>query len=102
MRTTAWHIWIGALPLLAAASCTSTTGEPVTPQPTASASATAPATATATAAAVTRPITPPRADTTLIKRQVLFGNPERTAVELSPDGKQISYLAPKDGVMNVW
>jgi dipeptidyl aminopeptidase/acylaminoacyl peptidase len=33
---------------------------------------------------------------------VLFGNPERTNVRLSPDGSQISYLAPKNGVLNVW
>lgn len=42
----------------------------------------------------------PRSD--LIPRSVLFGNPERTAVRLSPDGKQLSWLAPKDGVMNIW
>ncbi len=38
----------------------------------------------------------------LIRRQVLFGNPEKAAVRTSPDGKQISYLAPVDNVMNVW
>ena len=38
----------------------------------------------------------------LISRKVLFGNPERTSVRLSHDGKHISYLAPVDGVMNVW
>ncbi len=42
----------------------------------------------------------PKAD--LIPRTVLFGNPERTAVRISPDGKQLSWLAPKDGVMNIW
>jgi len=41
-------------------------------------------------------------DNTLVPRAVLFGNPERVAVEISPDGKHISWLAPKDGVMNVW
>ena len=35
-------------------------------------------------------------------RKVLFGNPERTSVRLSHDGARISYLAPVDGVMNVW
>jgi len=39
---------------------------------------------------------------TLIPRQVIFGNPERTAALISPDGTQISFLAPKDGVLNVW
>jgi dipeptidyl aminopeptidase/acylaminoacyl peptidase len=42
----------------------------------------------------------PRSD--LIPRAVLFGNPEHTAVQVSPDGKWISWLAPRDGVLNVW
>ncbi len=39
---------------------------------------------------------------TLIPRKVLFGNPERASPRISPDGKKISYLAPLDGVLNVW
>lgn len=38
----------------------------------------------------------------LISRSLLFGNPERVAPRLSPDGSRIAYLAPRDGVMNVW
>ncbi|HEY4284043.1 MAG TPA: S9 family peptidase [Chthoniobacterales bacterium] len=39
----------------------------------------------------------------LIPRQVLFGAPERSHPQVSPDGKQIAWLAPdKDGVTNVW
>ena len=38
----------------------------------------------------------------LIPRDVFFGNPDRAAARLSPDGKHISWLAPKDGVLNVW
>jgi dipeptidyl aminopeptidase/acylaminoacyl peptidase len=38
----------------------------------------------------------------LIPRDVLFGNPERAAVKISPDGTQMSYIAPVDGVLNVW
>ena len=38
----------------------------------------------------------------LIPRKTLFGNPERTDVRISHDGTRISYLAPVDGVMNVW
>ena len=38
----------------------------------------------------------------LIARKVLFGNPDRTGVLLSPDGEHLSYRAPLDGVMNVW
>lgn len=41
-------------------------------------------------------------DSTLIPRTVLFGNPDRAGAKISPDGKLISYLAPVDGVMNVW
>src|SRR5688572_12840567 len=42
----------------------------------------------------------PRND--LIPREILLGNPERINVQVSPDGKHLSWLAPKDGVMNVW
>jgi dipeptidyl aminopeptidase/acylaminoacyl peptidase len=38
----------------------------------------------------------------LIPRAVLFGNPERSNVHVSPDGKHLSWLAAKDGVMNVF
>src|SRR5262249_9334340 len=31
----------------------------------------------------------------LIPRNVLFGNPERTAPQLSPDGKRLAWLAPE-------
>ena len=39
---------------------------------------------------------------TLIPREVLFGNPEKAQPRLSPDGKRLAYLAPVDGVLNVW
>jgi len=42
----------------------------------------------------------PRDD--LIPRTVLFGNPERVNVQLSPDGKYVSWLAPSNGVLNVF
>src|SRR3989338_1043443 len=38
----------------------------------------------------------------LIPREVLFGNPERFSPHISPDAKKIAYIAPKDGVLNVW
>ena len=41
-------------------------------------------------------------DIPLIPRETLFGNPERAGVQISPDGRWISYLAPRDGVLNVW
>jgi dipeptidyl aminopeptidase/acylaminoacyl peptidase len=40
--------------------------------------------------------------TDVIDRDVLFGNPERATPQLSPDGKLLAWLAPKDGVMNVY
>lgn len=41
-------------------------------------------------------------ETPLISREILFGNPDKTMVKISPDGRQLSYLAPVDGVLNVW
>ena len=38
----------------------------------------------------------------LIPRELLFGNPEKAQGRISPDGTRMSYLAPKDGVLNVW
>lgn len=43
-----------------------------------------------------------RKETTLIPRKVLFGNPEKATPKVSPDGTRIAYLAPADGVLNVW
>ena len=38
----------------------------------------------------------------LIPRAKLFGNPTRAQAQLSPDGQWLSWLAPKDGVLNIW
>lgn len=38
----------------------------------------------------------------LIARAKLFGNPTRAQGRLSPDGRWVSWLAPKDGVLNIW
>src|ERR1700751_5211993 len=38
----------------------------------------------------------------LIPRTSLFGNPVRAQARLSPDGRYMSFLAPKNGVLNVW
>ncbi len=61
--------------------------------------------ALATPAAVAQETASP--DTTaagveLIPREALFGNPERANVQVSPDGKHLSWVAPVDGVLNVW
>ena len=42
------------------------------------------------------------ADTPLIPRSALFGNPVKSAAQLSPDGNWLSWMAPVNGVMNVW
>jgi dipeptidyl aminopeptidase/acylaminoacyl peptidase len=38
----------------------------------------------------------------LIPRNVLFGNPERTSPQISPDGGSLAWIAPRDGVLNLW
>jgi dipeptidyl aminopeptidase/acylaminoacyl peptidase len=38
----------------------------------------------------------------LIPRQVLFGNPERVSPHISPDGTRLAWIAPHNGVLNVW
>ena len=38
----------------------------------------------------------------LIPLSHLFDNPERALARLSPDGTKLSWVAPRDGVLNVW
>ncbi len=38
----------------------------------------------------------------LIPRSVLFGNPDRISPSVSPDGRLLGYVAPDEGVLNVW
>jgi len=38
----------------------------------------------------------------LIPREKIFGNPTRVAGRLSPDGKWLSWIAPRDGVLNIY
>jgi hypothetical protein len=54
--------------------------------------------ATLAAPAAARAELPP-----LIPRDLLFGNPERAAPQLSPDGKRLAWLAPDaGGILQVW
>ena len=46
---------------------------------------------------MTRATEPP-----LIPRKTLFGNPTKDNPRISPDGKHLAYLAPAEGVLNVW
>ena len=41
-------------------------------------------------------------DVPLIPREVLFGNPKRIAPSLSPDGRRLAFVAPLDGVQNIF
>ena len=38
----------------------------------------------------------------LISREALFGNPSRTGGSISPNGQWLGYIAPRDGVLNVF
>jgi len=44
----------------------------------------------------------PASTTPLIERSKLFGNPSRSRARVSPDGKWLAWIAPRDGVMNLW
>ncbi len=49
------------------------------------------------------PLQPIQAETPLIPRKELFGNPEKASPSLSPNGKKLAYLAPDEkGVLNVY
>jgi Tol biopolymer transport system component len=41
-------------------------------------------------------------ETPLIERRRLFGNPSRAGAHISPNGRWLSWLAPRGGVMNIW
>ncbi|HVU86129.1 MAG TPA: S9 family peptidase [Pirellulales bacterium] len=55
-------------------------------------------------AAAAKAPAPPKylAGVPLIPRTALFGNPDKSSPRISPDGKRLAYLAPVEGVMNVW
>jgi dipeptidyl aminopeptidase/acylaminoacyl peptidase len=38
----------------------------------------------------------------LIPRELLFGNPERASPSVAPDGRRLAFIAPEEGVLNVW
>jgi len=48
--------------------------------------------------AIASPAAPPK----LISRSELFGNPERANLQISPDGEYLSWIAPVEGVLNVF
>lgn len=54
----------------------------------------------AAAGAAAAPLPPMTAP--LIPRRAFFGNPTRTQGRISPDGRWISWIAPRDGVLNIF
>lgn len=38
----------------------------------------------------------------LVPREILFGNPEKSSARISHDGRHLAFLAPDEGVLNVW
>jgi dipeptidyl aminopeptidase/acylaminoacyl peptidase len=40
--------------------------------------------------------------TPLIPRKLLFAGADRSTVRISPDGRRIAFMAPIDGVLNLW
>ena len=83
----------GVFVILLAAAC----GAPAAQAPSAEAP---PGQVTAEPAAAP-PKAPPREDASVLARKLVFGNPDRVAPIVSPDGKQLGWLAPKDGVLNI-
>jgi len=86
VRLTAW-----VLLLTVVVACGGSRPPAPTPAPTGSAPTPVPETKA-----------PPKADASLLSRAVLFDNPDRASPTISPDGKRLAYLAPKDGVLNVY
>lgn len=99
------HLIPGALLALFAACGGGSATRPGAGTPTDQPRDTVPATSQDVATPTAPPAPPvavghPRND--LIPRAVLFGNPERTAPQVSPDGKWLAFGAPADGVINVF
>jgi dipeptidyl aminopeptidase/acylaminoacyl peptidase len=90
-------IGVFAVSIITLAACGSSRPSPAPPAPPPLPVA---ATPPAAPAGASRPA--PRADTSLLPRKLLFGNPDRIAASLSPNGNQLAFLAPDDGVLNVW
>jgi dipeptidyl aminopeptidase/acylaminoacyl peptidase len=93
------HVLFAFASLCALAACEETPAPLAPPPPSA---APAPPPKAAEAAPLAAPAPPPRADASLVPRKLLFGNPDRRPPHLSPDGKRVLFIAPDQGVLNVW
>lgn len=58
--------------------------------------------ASANSTPATPAASPAEGSVPLLSRQLLFGNPERMGGAISPDGRWLGFIAPRDGVLNVW
>ena len=85
---------LAAAPLALVSACASTGPAPIMAdvQPPSPLAATVPASASV----------PDLSQVPLIPRATLFGNPIRSQGRISPDGTQFAFIAPRDGVMNLW
>jgi len=81
---------------IAAAGCQQSNEPPQTP------TATSPAESSRTPLPATKENPPTTKEFKLIPREVLFGNPQKASARISPNGKWLSYLAPVEGILNVW
>ncbi len=90
-------LWLVVLAMLVASGC----GKPTT-EPAATTTSSAPGSTQSAATHETSTQATAMTDVPLIPRDVLFGNPQRAQARLSPDGKWLSFLAPVEGVLNVW
>ncbi|WP_437304048.1 S9 family peptidase [Sorangium sp. So ce388] len=94
------------LPLVAPLACGGAPAQAPAPPRKAAAAPPPSAPAGAAAPAAAAPAAPsqagPRADATLVPRRLLFGNPDRMSPQISPDGQRLGFLAPSEGVLNVW
>ena len=41
-------------------------------------------------------------NTGLLRRRLIFADPERSVVRISPHGTRVAFRAPIDGVLNLW
>jgi dipeptidyl aminopeptidase/acylaminoacyl peptidase len=55
---------------------------------------------TPAAAAPAKP--PPQARADLLPRRIALGDPDRSTPRLSPDGRRLAFVAPHEGVKNLW
>ena len=50
----------------------------------------------------TQDAAPARAEVPLISRELIFGNPTFANIQISPDGETLSWIAPRNGVLNIY